>query len=204
MPDKTFNALIDGREHDPFRILGVHADGEGWRLSVYRPHASAVSVETAAGWQPLSRHGHTDVFQLRSSAALPAPHRLKVVEEGVERVFHDTYAFPPGDASHDLYLFNQGVNTQVYHLLGALAQTRGAVAGVCFRVWAPNAERVSVVGDFNRWDGRTHPMCSLGASGVWELFIPDLPVGSLYKFEIRNRYTKAVMVKADPYARAFE
>jgi len=204
MPDKTFNALIDGREHDPFRILGVHPDGAGWRLSVFRPHAGAVAVETAAGWQPLSRLERTDVFQLQCSTPLPAPHRLKVVEDGVERVFHDPYAFPPGDAGHDLYLFNQGANTQAYNLLGTQAQTRGAVAGTCFRVWAPNAERVSVVGDFNRWDGRTHPMCSLGAAGVWELFIPDLPPGSLYKFEIRNRHTQAVMVKADPYGRAFE
>jgi 1,4-alpha-glucan branching enzyme len=204
MPDKTFNALIDGREHDPFRILGVHPDGAGWRLSVFRPHAGAVAVETDAGWQPLSRLERTDVFQLQCSTPLPAPHRLKVVEDGVERVFHDPYAFPPGDAGHDLYLFNQGANTQAYNLLGTQAQTRGAVAGTCFRVWAPNAERVSVVGDFNRWDGRTHPMCSLGAAGVWELFIPDLPPGSLYKFEIRNRHTQAVMVKADPYGRAFE
>jgi 1,4-alpha-glucan branching enzyme len=204
MPDKTFNALIDGREYDPFRILGVRPDGAGWCLSVFRPHASAVAVETAAGWQPLSRMPDTDVFQLRCTTALPSPYRLMVVEDGVERIFHDPYAFPPGDASHDLYLFNQGANTQAYNLLGAQAQTRGTVAGTCFRVWAPTAERVSVVGDFNRWDGRTHPMCSLGASGVWELFIPDLPAGSLYKFEIRNRNSKAVMVKADPYARAFE
>jgi 1,4-alpha-glucan branching enzyme len=204
MPDKTFNALIDGREHDPFRILGLHADGDGWRLSLYRPRASSVAVEAADGWQPLLRQGQTDVFQLRGNAALPTPYRLKIVEDGVERILHDAYAFPPGDASHDLYLFNQGVNSQAYNLLGAQAQTRSAVAGICFRVWAPNAERVSVVGDFNRWDGRTHAMCSLGASGVWELFIPDLPAGSLYKFEIRNRQTKAVMVKADPYARAFE
>ncbi len=204
MPDKTFNALIDGREHDPFRILGPHRDGEAWRLSVYRPHASAVLVETAEGWQPLSRKGRTDVFQLRLEAPLPAAYRLKVVEEGVERVFRDPYAFPPGDASHDLYLFNQGANSQAYNLLGSQMQTREGVAGYRFRVWAPSAERVSVVGDFNRWDGRTHPMCSLGASGVWELFIPDLPADSLYKFEIRNRHTKAVIVKADPYGRAFE
>jgi 1,4-alpha-glucan branching enzyme len=88
--------------------------------------------------------------------------------------------------------------------MGAAPETRRGVPGVCFRLWAPNAERVSVVGEFNRWDGRTHPMCALGASGAWELFIPEVPAGSLYKFEIRNRHTGAVMVKADPYAREFE
>ncbi|HTY02331.1 MAG TPA: 1,4-alpha-glucan branching protein GlgB [Rhodocyclaceae bacterium] len=206
MTDKSFTALAEGREHDPFRLLGVHPDGDGWRLTVYRPHASAVSVQTDSGWRPLSRKGHSDVFQLRGTTAAPSPYPylLKVVEEGTERVFHDPYAFPPGDASRDFYLFNQGTNFQSYRLLGAQAQTRDGVAGICFRVWAPNAERVSVVGDFNRWDGRTHPMCSLGSSGAWELFIPDLPAGSLYKFEIRNRHTQAVMVKADPYARRFE
>ena len=204
MPDKTFKALAEAREYDPFRILGVHRDGAGWRLTVYRPHATEVAVETAAGWTPLSRIGTSDVFQLQCDEALPAPHRLRFVENGVEAIRHDPYAFPPADASHDLYLFNQGVNFQAYRLLGAHAESRQGVPGVRFRLWAPNAERVSVVGDFNGWDGRVHPMCSLGGSGVWELFLPGIPVGSLYKFEIRNRLTGAVMVKADPYGREFE
>jgi 1,4-alpha-glucan branching enzyme len=204
MPDKSLNALIEAREHDPFRVLGPHQDGNGWRLTVFRPRATAVSVELAAGWQALSRLGRSDVFQLRSATALPASYRLRVVEDGTERICHDPYAFPPGDSSHDMYLFSEGANFQSYRLLGAVAETRRDIAGTCFRVWAPNAERVSVVGDFNRWDGRIHPMCSLGASGSWELFIPGLPDGSLYKFEIRNRHTGAIMAKADPYARAFE
>jgi len=204
MPDKSLNALIEAREHDPFRILGALPDGNGWRLTVFRPHSAEVAVETAAGWQPLSRVGNTDVFQLRCATPLPSPYRLRMVEDGAERVCHDPYAFPPGDSGHDFYLFNQGTNSQAYRLLGAVPETRQGVAGVRFRVWAPNAERVSVVGDFNRWDGRMYPMCSLGSSGAWELFIPDLPAGSLYKFEIRNRHTGAVVVKADPYARFFE
>ncbi len=204
MPVKTFDALIEAREHDPFRMLGLHRDGAGWRLTVFRPHAEAVAVETTSGWQSLSRVAATDVFQWRGAAAPPSPCRLKVEQDGVETVGHDAYAFPPGDASHDFYLFNQGTNFQSYRLLGALPEVRQGVAGVCFRVWAPNAGRVSVVGDFNRWDGRAHPMCSLGAAGAWELFIPALAAGTLYKFEIRNRHTGGVMVKADPYARQFE
>ncbi len=204
MPDKSLNALIEAREHDPFRILGAHRDGDGWSLTAFRPGVTAISVETDDGWQPLTRLENTDVFRLRSRLALPASYRLRVVEGGEERICHDPYAFPPGDSSHDVYLFSQGANFQSYRLLGAVPDTRRGVAGIGFRVWAPNAERVSVVGDFNRWDGRVNPMCSLGASGIWELFIPGLPAGSLYKFEIRNRHTGAVMAKADPYARAFE
>src|SRR4030042_6285041 len=89
-------------------------------------------------------------------------------------------------------------------MLGAQPMECLGIAGVRFAVWAPNAERVSVVGDFNGWDGRVHTMRSLGSSGVWEIFIPGLPPGSLYKFEIRNRHSGQVLVKADPYAREFE
>jgi 1,4-alpha-glucan branching enzyme len=204
MPDKSLNALIEAREHDPFRRLGAHPEGDGWSLTVFRPSATGVSVETADGWRPLARLDNTDVFRLRSNLQLPTPYRLRVVEGSTETICHDPYAFPPGDSSHDVYLFSQGVNFQAYRLLGAVAESRQGVAGFCFRVWAPNAERVSVVGDFNRWDGRVFPMCSLGASGIWELFIPGLPAGSLYKFEIRNRHSGAVVAKADPYARSFE
>ncbi len=99
---------------------------------------------------------------------------------------HDPYAFPPQPATDDLYLFNQGSNYQAYRLLGAHPQTRQGISGVRFRVWAPNAERASVVGEFNRWDGRVHQMATLGASGVWELFIPGLAVAlSLVGFNLR-------------------
>ncbi len=115
----------------------------------------------------------------------------------------DLTACPPRlspASDHDLYLFGQGTNYQAYRLLGALAQADG----VTFRVWAPNADQVSVVGDFNNWDGRIHRMRCLGDSGVWEVFVPALAAGALYKFEVRNRHSGALMTKADPYARAFE
>ncbi|WIM04532.1 MAG: 1,4-alpha-glucan branching protein GlgB [Candidatus Nitricoxidivorans perseverans] len=111
---------------------------------------------------------------------------------------------PPALSGDDLYLFGEGTQSQAYRMLGALPETRRGKAGFCFRVWAPNADQAAVVGDFNGWDGRVHPMRCLGDSGVWEVFVPGLPEGSLYKFEIRNRHTGALMVKADPYARAFE
>ncbi|MBS1190771.1 MAG: 1,4-alpha-glucan branching enzyme [Rhodocyclaceae bacterium] len=102
--------------------------------------------------------------------------------------------------SQDLYLFNEGRNLQAYRLLGA----HFGAGGTTFRVWAPNAARVSVVGDFNGWDGRVHPMHSLGSSGIWETTIAEVRPGSLYRFEILNRHTGALLIKSDPYARGFE
>lgn len=204
MPDKSLQALIEAREHDPFRLLGCHHDAHGWRLTVLRPHTSEVWVSVGGDWQPLARIGNSDLFRWRGATSPSTPYRLRVVDDQGERVVFDPYAFPPRSSDHDLYLFGRGENFQSYRLLGASDDTREGVTGTCFRVWAPNAERVSVVGDFNHWDGRVHPMCSLGGSGVWELFIPELPPGSLYKFEIRNRHTGALLTKADPYARQFE
>ena len=117
---------------------------------------------------------------------------------------HDPYAFAPALSGHDLYLFNEGRLRQAWRMLGSHARQRDGIAGVRFAVWAPNAERVSVVGEFNGWDGRVHPMGTHGSSGVWELFIPGLAGGELYKYEIRNRASGAIMVKTDPYAQTFE
>src|SRR5208282_3611577 len=98
---------------------------------------------------------------------------------------YDTYAFPPSLSDFDLYLMGEGTHYQKYEKMGAHLVTFEGVAGVQFAVWAPNALRVSVVGDFNQWDGRTHPMRNRGPSGVWELFVPGLQEGAIYKYEIR-------------------
>jgi 1,4-alpha-glucan branching enzyme len=204
MPDKSLHRLLEARDHDPFRVLGLHHDAHGWRLTVLRPHAAEVAVEVAGTWRAMQRLGHTDAFRWRGTEPPARPWRLRIREAGAEVVCFDPYAFPPRPSDHDLYLYGRGENFQAYRLLGALPEDREGVAGTCFRVWAPNAERASVVGEFNHWDGRAHPMAALGGSGVWELFIPGLPRGSLYKFELRNRHSGEVMVKADPYARACE
>src|SRR5262249_22960428 len=99
--------------------------------------------------------------------------------------------------------FGEGKNTRIYEKLGAHLMTIGSATGVHFAVWGPNAKRVSVVGDFNAWDGRRHPMRSLGASGVWEIFIPGIAVGEKYKFELLSRYGE-VLLKCDPFGFAFE
>ncbi len=196
--------LAAARSHDPFGYLGARQEGGHWTVRAFRPHAQAVALETAQGMAPLTRIHPDGVFEWRGESPPPRPYVLLVTEDGRSRRIHDPYAFPPQASAHDLYLFNQGSNCQTYRLLGPQSEIRHGVAGTGFRVWAPNAERISVVGDFNRWDGRTHPMASLGSSGVWELFVPGLPVGTLYKYELRNRDSGAIFTKTDPYATSFE
>jgi 1,4-alpha-glucan branching enzyme len=122
---------------------------------------------------------------------------------GAVRRARDPYCFLPTLGAQDLYLFNEGNEHRVYEKLGAHVRDQGGVLGVSFAVWAPSAARVSVVGDFNRWDGRYHSMRSLGASGVWEIFIPGLGPGAFYKFEIRDA-RGILRVKTDPYGTRFE
>jgi len=173
-------------------------------VRVFHPYAESIALDRNGAAVPLERVQPDGVFEWRGAAAPGVPYALQVTVQGRTERLYDPYAFPPQPTTVDLYLFNQGSNYQAYRLLGAHVQTRQGVAGVRFRVWAPNAERVSVVGDFNRWDGRLHPMANLGASGVWELFLPGLGPATLYKFEIRNRASAAVLIKTDPYAQSFE
>lgn len=199
--------LAEAREYDPFAVLGLHAAGGVGKssevcLRVFRPHVQAIAVRVANGsWQAMERFEGTDLFVWQGATAMaPArPWQLRV--DGVEQ--YDPYAFLPQPPQDDLYLFNSGRLLQAWRMLGANPEQRDGVAGICFRVWAPTAERVSLVGDFNGWDGRAHPMTTLGGSGVWELFLPEMTDGALYRFEIRSR-TGAIKVKSDPYARWFE
>jgi 1,4-alpha-glucan branching enzyme len=197
-------ALLEGRLHDPFRFLGTHRDGEGWVLRAFLPHAEAVWLRVTGALQPLARVHPAGLFEWRGAAMPPAPCVLGVSEGGHVREVHDPYAFAPALSGHDLYLFNEGRLHQAWRTLGSHIEERNGVRGVRFAVWAPNAERVSVVGDFNRWDGRTHPMSVHGSSGVWELFVPGLHDGQLYKFEVRARDSGQVQLKTDPYGREFE
>jgi 1,4-alpha-glucan branching enzyme len=207
-----FDALVRAEHSDPFRILGPHemeSAGEK-RIAVrtFQPHAAEVGVVlTSGGDAHTATRIHPDgLFEALlpfsdSLFANPAAYRLRIrTGGGAAGEEYDAYAFPPLLTEFDLYLIGEGTQYQMYEKLGAHVREVAGVLGVHFGVWAPNARRVSVVGDFNQWDGRTHPMRERGSSGVWEIFIPGLPEGAIYKFEILSSVGHQLLLKADPYA----
>jgi 1,4-alpha-glucan branching enzyme len=202
--DSSLEALASGRIHDPHHVLGLKREREAYRLRAVRPDADALWLRTASGFAPMQRLHESGIFEWTGADAPPQPVLLRAERTGQVWEFHDPYGFAPAISADDLYLFNEGTMHQAYRLLGSHAQTREGVRGIRFACWAPNAERVSVVGEFNGWDGRAHPMSVHGDSGVWEVFVPGLQGGALYKFEIRNRASGEILIKTDPYAQAYE
>ena len=199
-----FDRIVQARHHDPFSVLGRHAANGRELIRAYLPGADEVSI--AEGNIRLQRVAGTDLFEWYGDAgSIPGHYRLIWRDAGhCEHIAHDPYSFPPQLPDFDLHLFGEGRHRHAYRFLGAHTHEIDGIAGILFAVWAPNAERISVVGEFNHWDGRRHPMRVRGGSGVWELFIPDLEPDCLYKYEIRNRHTGELSLKADPYAQAFE
>ncbi len=197
--------LEAGRLHDPWSILGPRTLADGRQLIVvYRPGAR--SVRLASTRDAFRRIGDGDAFEWVGDANTAAvPYRLLVeYRNHIEIDEWDAYAFPADLDPDALDAFGRGDNIHSQSLLGAHELRVQGVDGVRFATWAPDAARVSVVGDFNAWDGRRHPMCAHGGTGVWALFVPGLAPGELYKFELRNRDTGTLHVKADPYARLAE
>jgi 1,4-alpha-glucan branching enzyme len=197
--------LLEARHHDPFAVLGRHpTDG----IEIFRallPHAESARIESDG--PQMQRIPGTDLFECRVEHGNGIPQHYSISwQDKSGRTGHhvDPYTFPPQLPDFDLYLFGEGKHHHIYRVLGAHLHVVDGVEGVLFSTWAPNAERVSVVGDFNAWDGRPHGMRSRGGSGVWELFIPGLQAGCLYKFEIRNRQQNTLLLKADPYGQRFE
>ncbi|WJW76838.1 1,4-alpha-glucan branching protein GlgB [Thiohalobacter sp. IOR34] len=195
--------IAEARHHDPFAILGRHPWEDGEQVLVYLPGADRVRLLDIDA--PLSRLGDSDFFRWQGPAGrLPERYRLEWQDAQGSHQGYDPYCFPPQLADFDLHLFGEGRHWHAYRFLGAHLTRVDGISGVCFAVWAPNAERVSVIGDFNQWDGRRHPMRVRGGSGVWELFLPGMPAGQFYKFEIRHRNSGAILVKSDPYGQQFE
>ncbi len=202
-----FQRILDAKHHDPFAFLGQHPHGKQFVTRVYHPHAKQVWIEQKSEWLEMPLCHEQGLFWLTHPKALNSPYKLKIcLNDKAETTFeiYDSYSFHSSITADELYLFAEGRLLEAYRCLGANPITLNGVEGVRFATWAPNAERVSVVGNFNQWDGRVHPMRVHGSSGVWELFIPHLTEHDLYKFEIRNRDTGQILIKADPYGKAFE
>ncbi len=196
--------ILSATHHDPFSVLGLQRAAKQAYVCIFSPHTQSLSL--LPGKRKLKRIDGSDFFEWRGNIDdIDCPYQLhKTDSDGIESIIYDPYCFPPQIAEFDLHLFGEGKHWHIYRILGAHRHTVDGIDGVLFATWAPSAERVSVIGDFNRWDGRMHPMRNRGDSGVWELFIPGLDVGCLYKFEIRNAHSGAVLQKTDPYGQQFE
>jgi 1,4-alpha-glucan branching enzyme len=196
--------ITQARHHDPFAVLGRHPEGDQVVVRAFIPRAAEVYL--GEGRLPMTRRPDSELFEWRGQPAQLPQHYSLVWSDGAHRehLARDPYTFGPQVGDLDLHLFGEGRHRHAHRFLGAHEHEVDGVAGVLFAVWSPNAERVSVVGDFNHWDGRRHPMRVRGGSGIWELFIPDLEAGLLYKFEIRNRQSGQLSLKADPYGQRHE
>jgi 1,4-alpha-glucan branching enzyme len=213
LPQKDIDLLLSGQCAQPHSLLGMHpVTHQGKSGVVVRALLQdALSCEVVDPRSqpevrfPMEKTNAAGLFEV-FIAARPEVfgYRLRLEKSnGETRQFHDPYSFLPTLSSQDLYLFNEGTEQRVYQKLGAHLREVDGIRGVSFAVWAPNASRVSVVGDFCRWDGRFFPMRSLGNSGVWEIFIPGLQEGLLYKYEIVP-CKGAMRLKTDPYGSYFE
>lgn len=204
MLNDSLQALQSGRHHDPFNVLGVHDENGSHIIRAFLPMAEQAEVVGAGA---MKRITGSDYFELhlteQQKTDQPAHYKIKWQEKGQQKWYEATspYSFSPQIDDFDLYLFNQGNHHHVYRVLGAHLKTIDDIDGCLFSVWAPAVQRVSVVGDFNGWNGLRHPMRNRGQSGVWELFIPGLCAGDYYKFEMLN-HNNDLLLKSDPYAQA--
>jgi 1,4-alpha-glucan branching enzyme len=212
LEDRDLAALLEARHADPFAVLGMHADADRdlWVRALLPGARQVLLFETRTGKRlgELLRRGDQGFFEgLIPRRRNTFDYRLKVTwGDGSEVLHGDPYRYGPLIGEQDLHFLGEGSHLRPFEVLGAHPMTLGedvyAISGVRFAVWAPNASRVSVVGNFNGWDGRRHPMRVRGSSGIWELFIPQVALGDIYKFEIRTQQGEVLPLKCDPYARA--
>ena len=192
-------AIAEGRHGDPFSVLGLHKRQGAWVVTAFVPGASHVEVLTGKAGKPVAMHRLAEAPEV-FVASLPkkADYRLRAEGHGDVWEWEDPFHFGPVLGEMDEYLLGEGTHRRLWQVLGAHLMTHEGVAGTHFAVWAPNASRVSVVGDFNIWDGRRHPMRRRGPTGVWEIFVPGLGEGATYKYEIRGGDGALLPLKADP------
>jgi 1,4-alpha-glucan branching enzyme len=203
----VLDALAAGTHHDPHSVLGAHPHRGTVTVRTLRPLARSVEVEHAKGSVPLEHEGAGVWVGVLDQPDVD-DYRLRVAYENAEpQLVDDPYRYLPSLGEMDLHLIGEGRHEQLWSVLGAHLRSytslAGPVLGTSFAVWAPNARGLRVVGDFNFWDGRSHPMRAMGSSGVWELFVPDVPAGAVYKFQILGQDGQW-HDKADPMARKSE
>jgi 1,4-alpha-glucan branching enzyme len=210
LTQEDITLLREARHPDPFSVLGLHADAQGvlW-LRTLLPQAQIVAVLDAADGKAVAQleQRHADgVFEARLTRRKRRfDYRLAVQwGDGHAGEYADAYAFDSSIGEQDLHYLGEGTHQRPYTVLGAHPMQLAGVAGTRFVIWAPNAQRVSVVGDFNNWDGRRHPMRLHYGLGLWEIFIPHVAAGDRYKYEIRSQRGRILPLKADPYAMAAE
>ena len=211
LSQEELRALIEVRQHEPHQLLGMHKLGNGAGLvaRAFVPDAAKVEIEPVHEKDKpafaLTRLDKVGVFEGTTTEAdrVYAYDLVITDRQGRVRRTRDPYSFLPTISEPDLFLFGKGDERRLYDKLGAQLRTIDGVAGTAFAVWAPTAQRVSVVGDFNEWDGRYHQMRPLGSSGVWEIFIPGIGEGTLYKFEVRSDQGR-IGLKTDPCGFFFE
>ncbi len=194
------HALLEARHRDPFSVLGPHRDGKEWAVRALLPSAVSVTLRAGDDAVPMDRLHEGGLFEAKVDADPGRDYLFEVEwDSGDRSELRDPYAFPSGMGEVDLHLMGEGTDLRLHEKLGAHPVEIEGVAGVRFAVWAPNAERVSVVGNFNAWDGRRYPMRLHPGVGIWEIFLPDLGEGALYKYEIRPREGEPFQ-KSDPLA----
>jgi 1,4-alpha-glucan branching enzyme len=204
--DPQIEAVVEARHGDPFSFLGMHKTAAGLSVRAMLPGAQDVSVIESATGQVVAKGAqvHRDGFFVATLPERKEPfrYRLRVSSGGAQHEFYDLYSFPSVLGDIDIHLLAEGNHLASYRKLGAHPLVHEGVEGVAFAVWAPNARRVSVVGDFNAWDGRRMPMRNV--SGFWDLFVPGLRPGQVYKYEILGADGQLLPLKADPQAERSE
>jgi 1,4-alpha-glucan branching enzyme len=201
--DGTLDAVAEGTYHDPHAVLGIHETPDGWVVRARRPLAETVTAVFSDGDRVELTHLRAGIWEGLRAGDLEPYRLVATYAEGPAHTADDPYRHTPTIGELDLHLIGEGRHEELWRVLGAQVRRQGGVDGVGFAVWAPNAQGVRVVADFNGWDGRGHAMRSMGGSGVWELFVPEIGVGTVYKYEIRTPDGTWIQ-KADPLAKYAE
>jgi len=197
---KDVEAIVAGVHDDPFAVLGPHADKSGTVVRAFLPGARSVQAVGRNSDEVLAELTAVHPAGFFAARVPSADYRLRIDWTGQPVILEDPYRFPPVLGDVDVHLLAEGTHLETYNRLGAHPAVFDGVAGTTFAVWAPNARRVSVVGDFNQWDGRRHPMRLRHGCGVWDIFLPGVGPGDRYKYEIQAHDGAVLPLKADPHA----